>query len=392
MRILYYCPEYFCRHGGRTHARGFYDALKLLPAVSGRFLHPTSDPRNNPQNNSDNIESPREKLWFLPRTFRQIVRYFKPKHHLTQLLIQKINTNACDVIIIRTGMNLPSLKEIKNACPDTLICLEINSAYFDESLPGIPFRSVFQRWEVARFNRADAIVVVSSYLKSYMETRGMPSKQLLVNQNGVNAVHIDRTNQGDIRKHYGIPQNAFVLGYIGGMEPFRRLPEVISYIAMLRRAGHYDIHLLMIGDGMDMPAVQAAIRAEGDILENAVKLTGWLEHSEVTKSLAMFDIAIFPFTNPYCSPLKLFEYMGAGVPTIGPDTPTVREVFKDGVHLKLVKQDGSNFVSTVLDMKTDLQLRSVLSNNGRRLVLKEYTWKKNAQRTFDHIKRVRHLQ
>ena len=392
MRILYYCPEYFCRHGGRTHARGFFDALRKLPAVSASFLYPTSDPQDTQQNNSDNRESPRGKLWFLPHTLRQIIRYFKPKRYLTRNLIREINKNACDAIIIRTGMNLPSLKDINNSCPDALVCLEINSAYFDESFPGIPFRSVFQRWEVARFNRADAIVVVSSYLKSYMESRGVSPNKLLVNQNGVNTVNIDRTRPSDIRKRYGIPQNAFVLGYIGGMEPFRRLPEVISYVAMLRRAGNHDIFLLMVGDGRDMPAVKAAIRAEGDILENSVKLTGWQEHSEATKCLAMFDIAIFPFTNPYCSPLKLFEYIGAGVPTIGPDTPAVREVFKDGVHLKLVKQDGSNFVSTVLVMKADLQLRSVLSENGRRLVLKEYTWEKNAQRVVDHIKSLRHPQ
>ena len=99
---------------------------------------------------------------------------------------------------------------------------------------------------------------------------------------------------------------------------------MIAYIADLRRAGNDDIHFLIIGDGTDMPGVQAAIEADRDVLEDAVKCFGWLEYSEVPKHLATFDLAIFPFTNAYCCPLKLFEFLAAGVPTIGPETPAVR--------------------------------------------------------------------
>jgi glycosyltransferase involved in cell wall biosynthesis len=86
--------------------------------------------------------------------------------------------------------------------------------------------------------------------------------------------------------------------------------------------------------------------------------------------------------------LKLFEYLGAGLPTLGPDTHAVREVFQDGVHLKLVKQDGSNFASAVLELKADPRLRAELALNGRRLVLNEYTWKKNAERVVNHVQNM----
>ena len=134
-----------------------------------------------------------------------------------------------------------------------------------------------------------------------------------------------------------------------------------------------------------MVAVQAAIEADRDVLQDAVTCVGWREHSEIPKFLAAFDVAIFPFTNAYCSPLKIFEYLGAGVPTIGPDTPAVREIFSDGVHLKLAKQDGSNFIAAVLELKADPQLRKKLSANGQKLVRTEYTWEKNAERVVTHI-------
>ena len=235
-------------------------------------------------------------------------------------------------------------------------------------------------------------MVVSSYLKTYLENRGIPPERILVNQNGVNAESMNLAGVQDVREDYDIPANAFVVGYVGGMETFRRLPEVVGYIAQLRQSGNDDLYFMIVGDGKDMPAIMAAIEAHRDVLNGAVKLAGWQEQSELPKFLKTFDLAIFPFTNDYCSPLKLFEYLGAGLPAIGPDTSAVREVFEDGVHLRLVKQNGSNFSNTVLEMRADPQLRIKLSGNGQQLVLSEYTWAKNAERVVEHIQNVyRHM-
>lgn len=356
--------------------------------MSESFIYPKIDPRGD----ADEIPvatSTRGKLWFLPRTIREVIQYFLPRRSLTRALIHEIRTNECDALVLRTDTRQPMIGAIKKACPSTVICLEINSADFDESYFNVPFRSFFQKWEVMRYDQADAIVVVSSYLKSYLEERGIQPDKILVNQNGTNATSIDRTELDNVREQYGIPMSAFVIGYIGGMELFRRLPELVHYIAELRRAGNDDIYFLVVGDGADMPAVQAAIETEHDSLLDSVKCAGWQKHAEIPEFLATFDVAIFPFTNAYCSPLKLFEYLGAGLPTIGPDTPAVREVFEDGVHLRLVKQDGSDFIETVLELKNRPQLRRELGQKGRQLVLSEYTWEKNAERVVGHIRAMR---
>ncbi|GMQ88575.1 MAG: glycosyltransferase family 4 protein [Gammaproteobacteria bacterium] len=356
--------------------------------MSENFIYPGSDPGESSGNIP--VKTPgRGKLWFLPPTLRQVVQYFLPRRGLTSALINKIRIHECDALVLRTDIRQPMIAAIKKACPDTVICLEINAADFDESYFKVPFRSFFQKWEVRRYDRADAIMVVSSYLKSYLEERGIRPEKILVNQNGVNAAAIDHTGSGDVKGHYGIPKDAFVIGYIGGMEPFRRLPELVHCIGELRRAGNDDIYFLVVGDGADMPAVQAAIEAERDSLLDSVKCVGWRKHAEIPKFLATFDLAVFPFTNAYCSPLKLFEYLGAGLPTIGPDTPAVREVFEDGVHLRLVKQDGSDFIETVLELKNRPQLSRELGRKGRQLVLSEYTWGRNAERVVGHIRAMR---
>lgn len=388
MKILYYCPEYHCNHGARTHARGFYNALQTLPDVTATYLYP-EDP---PQNSSPDIQTRkprRRKLWFLPLVVDKTIRYFWPKRSLTQTLISRIRAGDCDAVVIRTGMQQPDFRQIKKACPGVTVCLEINAADFDEAFEGVPLKPLFQRWEVRRYDQADAITAVSSYLKDYLEKYGVRSDKILVNQNGASTATVDFDVLEDVREVYGIPRDAFVLGYVGGMEPFRRLPEVISRIAEMRRDGAEDIVLVVVGDGADMESARAVIDVERDVLEDAVKLAGWQDHADIPAFLNGFDLAIFPFTNDYCSPLKLFEYLGAGLATIGPDTSAVREIFKDGVHLRLVKQDGTDFSSTVLELKNNPELRSELGKTGKELVLEEYTWSKNAERVVAHIRNSR---
>jgi hypothetical protein len=72
VKVLYCCPEYYVRHGGRIHACGFFGALQRLPSVLVSFLLPkvTAVPRKAmmvPQ------VLKKSKLWFLPPIANKIV-------------------------------------------------------------------------------------------------------------------------------------------------------------------------------------------------------------------------------------------------------------------------------------------------------------------------------
>jgi hypothetical protein len=162
-----------------------------------------------------------------------MVHFLRPRHGLTSALIRQINGRKCDALVIRTGIAHPDIREIKKVCPDTTICLELNALFFEELFPDFPLRSIFEKWEVMRYNQADAIMVVSSYLKTLLEKYGVRREKILVNQNGVNVKAIDPDGVDDVRDQYDIPGDAFVIGYIGGMETFRRFPEVIGYMIFI---------------------------------------------------------------------------------------------------------------------------------------------------------------
>ena len=317
------------------------------------------------------------------------LQFFKPGIDLTNQLIEEIQRGVFDTLIIRTGRNL-ILSRIKRAVPRLVICLEINSFKFVEHFQKIWFRSLWQSLEVKCLEKADCFVVVSSYLKSYLSSRGIDESKILVNPNGVNFSIFrgrDTFDRQGLRLAHKIPRKAFLLGYVGGMEPFRRLPEVIEQVAGLRRNGQHDIFLMIIGDGKDMLRVVEAIEKNKDVLDGWVSCLGWQPYERIPEFIAMFDIAIFPFTNPYCSPLKLFEYLAMSMPTVGPDIPSVREVFEDGQHLFLVSQDGQNFSDVIIKLKNCPEIREKVARKGRQFVLNNFTWKDNARRVLLHIHR-----
>lgn len=388
---MYYCPEYFLTHGGRTHAREFFAALEKHPNIeAAKVFQPVKSSVTDgiPEEISNQNKSTR--AWLpLPLFIQKTIRYWKPKYHLTHELVEAIRNMNADTLIVRTGGKNPLFSVLRKKLPDLSICLEVNAAYFDEMFPAVPIvKPLLQRLEVKRYKAADAICVVSSYLRDYLVERGLEPSRILINHNGVNEQafsSVPTMTPAAVAVLQDIPKDSFVIGYVGGMEKFRRLPELIRHFTNLVRQNNRDLFLLIVGNGADKPNVVAEIERNQNVIGGRIRCVGWQPHDAIPAIMSRFNIAVFPFTNPYCSPLKLFEYLGCGLPTIGPDTQAVRDVFDHGSHLLLAQQDGNDFEKLVIQLYESSTMRNKLAQAGRNHVLKEYTWRRNVERTLEHL-------
>ena len=88
------------------------------------------------------------------------------------------------------------------------------------------------------------------------------------------------------------------------------------------------IHAVLIGDGPEREPAEAEARAAG--LDASITFTGALPHDVLPACLAAADIGVAPFDTAahaplslafYWSPLKVFEYMAAGLPVVAPISP-----------------------------------------------------------------------
>ena len=89
-----------------------------------------------------------------------------------------------------------------------------------------------------------------------------------------------------------------------------------------------------------------------------------------------------PAATPWASPLKLFEYMAAGLAVVAPDQENIREVIAHEENgLLFDPGDPEAMPSAVARLAEDRLLREELGKSGRATIeSREFTWLANACR------------
>ena len=113
--------------------------------------------------------------------------------------------------------------------------------------------------------------------------------------------------------------------FLGKIERRKGVHTAIAVLKYLQNS-----RLAVIGDGDWMGEAQALAASLG--VKNRVEFTGYVPPSRVAGHLARAKIALCPLpadldsvSAEYTSPMKIVDYMAAGVPVVATDLPSVRE-------------------------------------------------------------------
>jgi len=389
MKILYYNHSFRSEIGGGTHAREVFQSLENLPGIK---VVPFPSPTIGEV--SRNSEPKMSKLSWFPEAVERWLRFWVKPLRGEMGRLGKQLTQTCDVIFFRPNALLRLVPAIKRRFPSIHLCVEINALIHSECLRGVRPRWFWSRMEAMLINRADSVMVVSDYLKKQLVRLGVCEAKILVNPNGVNPKQFGegaRAKRDDSRKELNLPADAFVLGYVGGMEPFRRLPLMVSQVLELMQNDDR-IFFVMAGDGVDRAEVDRLLTGAPAELRGRIRFDGAVPYENVPALMSSFDCALFPYSNPYGSPQKLFEYMAMGIPVIGPDVPVVREGFEDQKHLLLADQSGGNFLMLLKRIIEDPKFAGSIARRGQELSLSSFSWHHNATRLIEFLKQRTEIQ
>lgn len=131
-----------------------------------------------------------------------------------------------------------------------------------------------------------------------------------------------------------------------------------------------------------------------------VRFLGAMSYEDTQQRLPQYDIALAPYGSvvrgvrtpkheslaPWMSPLKLFEYMGAGLPIVTSDLPVLKEILQDGVTaLMPPPDDPSGHAAAIRTLATDGDLRLRLARSAQSH-LRAYTWENRAARILEFLK------
>jgi glycosyltransferase involved in cell wall biosynthesis len=134
--------------------------------------------------------------------------------------------------------------------------------------------------------------------------------------------------------------------------------------------------LLIVGTGPSEQTLRETAARMG--VEESVIFTGAVPHERVPRLLRAMDVAAAPFKpmdNFYFSPIKLFEYMAAGLCVVASRLGQIQEVIEEGRNgLLCTPDDVESLVAALEEARRSAEFRRRLGAAALETVRRRYTW------------------
>lgn len=168
--------------------------------------------------------------------------------------------------------------------------------------------------------------------------------------------------KSELRSKYGIPEDAFVYGYVGRVNADKGINELIEAFRTVS-AEQADAYLVLVGMLDDANPITPENLACAQANERIV-LTGNVPASEVYHHMAMFDLLTHPtYREGFGKVLQ--EAMGVGIPILTTNVPGPSEVVEDGVSGILCEaRSPQDLAEKMVALYGDADLRDRLSAAG----------------------------
>jgi glycosyltransferase involved in cell wall biosynthesis len=258
--------------------------------------------------------------------------------------------------------------------------LEINDATFITRSRPLALQRTASRLEGYIFRSASLCVTISrQFAELACHEWNLDRRKFVVLPN---AVTPDRFTPRPSTGATGGP----VLGVVGAFVAWHGLDFLVEAVAQLH-ASHPEIRVLLVGDGPIRADVEAQVKRLK--LDEVVQFTGFVPPSQVAGFLSQMDICIIPDSNSHGSPMKLFEYMAMGKPTVSPRYSPIAEVIEDGeTGLLFTPRDRGDFCRQTERLLREPALAQKIGRQARQVVLEKHTWEANVRSLLAQLQRV----
>lgn len=233
----------------------------------------------------------------------------------------------------------------------------------------------------------DKKVIVAKGLERLYEEFKLPKSEYVWVPNGVDIKAVESANRDHSiwQEAFGIPENHQVVLYTGHFYSWKGVYTLLDSAKFLPD----NFSLVLIGGRADD---QASVKEyiKGNNL-NKVYLCDFMPQIEVLKYVRSADVLVIPNTAKdsrsleFTTPIKLFEYMAAGVPIVASDIPSLRFYLEHKVNAWLFEPDNPESLSEgIKRVGSDTELGSQLSSKSKADVV-SYTWRERAKRIINFI-------
>jgi glycosyltransferase involved in cell wall biosynthesis len=226
------------------------------------------------------------------------------------------------------------------------------------------------------FAAAGRIFAVSSALAGWLGTVGVDPDRIEVMPNAPAERRFPHKSPLDERSEV-------IAGFAGGLKPWHGIDTILAGFELALEHGSR-MRLEILGDG---PAADAVSRSV--LPANKFAHLGHLPHDEALRVLERWDIGLAPFDAVpgfYFSPLKLFEYMAAGLCPVVSNVGELAEIVEHGTAGVIVGAgDPRALGDALVELDRDRDRIRQLGANAREAIGRRPSWTDNARRVIEAI-------
>ena len=228
-------------------------------------------------------------------------------------------------------------------------------------------------------------VTITEALKKYLESR-YPECQMLIKV----APDAADEHPSDVCPYdFKQGDQQINVGYCGHLYPGKGIELILKLVPLCSWANFH-----VVG-GTDHDLTKWKSFSDSDAFTN-LTWHGRVPHADIPCFLSGFDVALLPMQRKvatsasnnsdiasWTSPLKLFEYMAAGLPIIASDLPVLREVLKHEVNSLLCDAHNPLSWQRALERLRDCaNLRLRLGSTAKQEFLARYSWSSRAKQVL----------
>lgn len=248
--------------------------------------------------------------------------------------------------------------------------LEVNAPLIEErsSQRSLINRSAAEDVAIRAFRSATLITAVSRQLAHILERHPSARGKVHVVPNAVNPQRFAAVEQ-PLPKHEG-----FVVGFVGTLKALNGLTTLVEGFSRLVEEVP-EARLLVIGGGPDREQLDRDIGARN--FGARVLCTGAVPPESIPEFLSSVDVAVAPYpplSNFYFSPLRIYEYMAAGLAVVASRIGQVEEIIRhEETGILIPPGDSTAMANALIDLYRRPERRARLGAAARRAV-QEHTW------------------
>ncbi|MCG2829229.1 glycosyltransferase family 4 protein [Methanothermobacter sp. K4] len=234
---------------------------------------------------------------------------------------------------------------------------------------------------------ADRIITPSPYVYNESDIMKEFSKKLVLIPPGVDP-ELYSPSEGSAMIEYGLNKESKSILFVGSMNRGHTHKGVEILLKAFSRIESDETYLILAGTGDMIPEYKKIAESLG--IGDRTIFTGFINEESLIELYRLSSLLVLPTISVAEGfGMVLIEANACGTPVIGSEVGGIKYVVRDGETGILVPPGDpvalANAITRLLDNE---ELAAKMGSNGRKMVMKNYTWDKSARMTERVFKEV----